>query len=77
MNRSILTTSELIPGNCFFFLLNELSNKLQRNGDGPQVHVPLDKQLQVAMWYIANIASMREVAHKFGLSMSTVHGRCL
>ena len=58
----------------FSFILNELSNKLQRNGHGPQVNVPPDKQLLVAMWYIANTASMREVAHIFGLSMSTVHG---
>ena len=58
-----------------FFLLNEHSNKLQRNGHGPQV-LP-DKQLQVAMWYIANIAKMREMAHIFGLSMTTVYGRCL
>lgn len=58
----------------FTSILNELSHTLQRNGHGPQVNVPPDKQLLVALWYIANTASMREVAHVFGLSMSTVHG---
>lgn len=58
----------------FTFIFNELSYRLHRNGHGPQVNVPPDKQLLVALWYIANTSSIREVAHVFGLSMSTLHG---
>lgn len=55
-------------------ILNEVFVVLQRNGHGPQANVLPDKQLLVALWYLANTASMREVSHLFGLSMSTVHG---
>ena len=47
---------------------------LQRNGHWPQLTVLLHKQLLVAIWYLANTTSIREVAHLFGLSIATVHG---
>lgn len=58
----------------YMAILNEVFVVLQRNGHGPQANVLPDKQLLVALWYLANTASMREVSHLFGLSMSTVHG---
>jgi hypothetical protein len=58
----------------FRCILSEVAHILYRNGHGPQVNVHPDKQLLVALWYLANTSSMREVAHVFGLSMSTVHG---
>lgn len=57
----------------FTFILKELSYKLHKNGHGPKVNVLPEKHLLLALWYIANTASLREVAHVFGLSMSTVH----
>ena len=47
-------------------------------------HVPwcIEKEINFIYQYskresMPNTASMREVTHKFGLSMTTVHGRCL
>lgn len=60
----------------YMAILNEVFVVLHRNGHGPQANVLPDKQLLVVLWYmyLANTTSMRELAHLFGLSMSTVHG---
>ena len=58
----------------YIVILNEVFVVLQRNGHGPQATVLPDKQLLVALWYLANTTSMREVAHLFGLSIARVHG---
>lgn len=54
----------------YMAILNEVFVVLQRNGHEPQANVLPDKQ---PLWYLANTASMREVSHLFGLSISTVH----
>ena len=54
--------------------MTEVFVVLQRNGHETQATVLPDKQLLVALWYLANTTCMREVVHLFGLSIATVHG---
>ena len=58
----------------YIVIPNKVFVVLQRNDHGPQATVLPDKQLLVALWYLANTTSMREVVHLFGLSIATVHG---
>jgi len=57
----------------FDIILGELYGTLVRNGKGRYETVTPEKQLLVGLSYLSNMQSMREVAHVFSLSKSTVH----
>ncbi|KAL3856953.1 hypothetical protein ACJMK2_011659 [Sinanodonta woodiana] len=57
----------------FDIILGELYDSLLRKGKGTHETVTPGKQLLVGLCYLANNQSMREVAHIFDLSKSTVH----
>ncbi|XP_033730191.1 protein ALP1-like [Pecten maximus] len=63
-----------ISRNTFDIILQDIYHSLLLKGKGQHDTVSPDKQLAVCLWYLANQESMREVAHLFGLSKSTVHG---
>ncbi|KAH3694962.1 hypothetical protein DPMN_082409 [Dreissena polymorpha] len=57
----------------FDILLEMTYNNLLVTGSGPDENVSPEKKLLVTLCYLANTQSMREVAHTFNLSMSTVN----
>jgi predicted DNA-binding protein YlxM (UPF0122 family) len=57
----------------FDILLEMTYQSLLVTGSGPHENVSPEKKLLVGLCYLANTQSMREVAHTFNLSMSTVH----
>ena len=59
--------------NLFDVILGEVYDILVRKGKGQHETVTPEKQLLVGICYLANTQSMREVAHTFNLSKSTVH----
>ena len=61
----------------FDVILGELFENLLRKGHGQHETVTPEKQLLVGLCYMANMQSMRELAHVFSLSKSTVHSTVL
>jgi hypothetical protein len=57
----------------FDILLEMTFQNLLATGSGPHENVTPEKKLLVGLSYLANTQSMREVAHTFNLSMSTVY----
>nr|XP_022311849.1 protein ANTAGONIST OF LIKE HETEROCHROMATIN PROTEIN 1-like [Crassostrea virginica] len=57
----------------FEILLQEIYESILLRGTGPQETTQPHKQLLVTLWYLSNMASMREVGHIFDMSKSTVH----
>ncbi|XP_062582430.1 uncharacterized protein LOC134244176 [Saccostrea cucullata] len=62
-----------ISRNLFEIVLQEVYQTLKLGGTGRYEAITPDRQLLLTLWYLANLSSMREVAHIFGLSKSTVH----
>ena len=58
----------------FDIILRELHPILERHNIGGSVPIHPEKQLLVFLNFMGNQQSMRECAHFFGLSISTVHG---
>lgn len=62
-----------ISRDVFHIVLENINDSLIRAGNGPHQNVPPEKQLLVGLSYLATSQSMRETAHIFCLSKSTVH----
>ncbi|KAK6171700.1 hypothetical protein SNE40_018139 [Patella caerulea] len=57
----------------FYFLLEKLRDHLTATNVGGDAQVPPEKMLLIFVWYMATQESMREIAHLFGISISTTH----
>lgn len=62
-----------VSRNLFEIILREIYGSLLLNGYGPYNAIEPPQQLLVCLWYLSNMSSMRELAHIFNLSKSTVH----
>lgn len=62
-----------ISRDVFHIILESVQDLLIRGGRGPHDTVTPEKQLLVCVSYLATNQSMRETAHFFNLSKSTVH----
>lgn len=62
-----------ISRDVFHIVLENINDSLIRAGNGPHQNVPPKKQLFVVLSYLATSQAMRETAHIFCLSKSTVN----